>query len=697
VLLARVVTVLVLGAGCTSGSTLEFDKLSNPTAFVGSELRVDLVLKTADPHSPLRYTFEANVPALCRDGRCRAGFERNDKGATFRWVPRVEDVGTWDFRFHVTDGTSEYAQAVRIEVRSSIGYEGLPRFVQPLGTGTTLDLSRDDCFAFDIVIDDPDSRGVQIREVPPFIEGAELEVHDEFSATWRWCPGPDRMRAGAHRRLVLAADDGTSEADKEFLLVMRRPAKPECDAAAAPVIEHRPSEWTSVGDVAIVAHVTAPDGLKHAPLLYYSATDPGETPSFGRMTQLTMERASGDSTDGVWEARIPNPSTRLPAGTATNLYYVLSATSASADGAPCDLHADAPKTGAYKIQVVSPGPTAPPEEDTLGPCDRCTSDVQCGEEGDLCVAMGTRGDQYCLAACATDADCASGYTCGSTEVRSVDGTRARQCVPATGTCQADTETSCADDSFEDNDTQAAVTMSGTPLPAGDHMAVSCAGAAADEDWYRIVLPAEGQVRATVRGDSTTDLDLALVSETGTVLAISESLRSTEEVVDCLPAGTYFLRVYAFGDGRNPYTVEWSSRAGACAGVCRPDDHEPNDDARTATRVGSTRELRTSGSICSGNDDWYAIELRAGEMVGVELTFIHAEPSDDLDLHFLDASLTDWTPCTEADPSTCWALQGQSLDSNEYWEALVEEDGTYYVMVHGFDGAENDYDIRIWVM
>ncbi|MCA9582783.1 MAG: PPC domain-containing protein, partial [Myxococcales bacterium] len=100
-------------------------------------------------------------------------------------------------------------------------------------------------------------------------------------------------------------------------------------------------------------------------------------------------------------------------------------------------------------------------------------------------------------------------------------------------------------------------------------------------------------------------------------------------------------------------------------------------------------------ICGGSDDWYRVDLAAGETFAVEATFVHTSASNDLDFHFLDATGKDLTPCSEQDTSTCSAFQGQSLDSNEYYDFTAEQGGTYYLVVHGFARAENSYDIRFW--
>ncbi len=699
--LLPLLTLVAAGGGCAVGGgppELRLEPLAPEVGFVGSELTIRLDARDPEDDA-LRWRFETDVPEMCRSGRCRAGVQPLEGGgAVFRWVPDAADVGTWHFRFHVTDGTTVAHRTTTVEVRSSIGYEGLPRFVQPLGTGTTLDLSRASCVELDVVVDDPDSPGVTIAEEGPRIEGATLTSHDEFTGTWRWCPTEAQLREGGHRRLVLSASDGSNPKTlKSYLIVLRRPPKPGC-AAEPPVIDHAPADWGSAGDVRVTAHIRDDGGLKHEPLLYYAATRPGDSPDLGRMTQVTMIRTSGDNRSGVYEGRIPNPAGTLSAGAPSPLYYVIAASDGGDGSDGCEQVAQAPARGAFEIEVrVGSGDAAR----GAGACEPCSSDRACGGAEDACVRMGTRGDSFCLLGCASDADCSDGYACSPDAVESVDGARRRLCTPRAGTCDPAEAAGCADDAAEDNDTREDV-AGREPLAAGAHAdLVSCHVAGRDdEDWYPIRLTAEAQVRVSIAGGDATDLDLALYDAEGSLFEAAESLRSTEDLTACLAAGDYFLRVYSFGEGRNEYGLTWNRRAATCerSAVCEPDAGEPDDGADRARRVAPTSGYLSEGNtICSGNDDWYAVSLEAGQTLVVDLAFIQTSADEDLDLHFLDSSGTDLTPCTEADPSTCSAFQGQSADSNEHYEHRVTAAGTYYVVVHGFAGAESSYDIRVRVL
>jgi hypothetical protein len=126
-------------------------------------------------------------------------------------------------------------------------------------------------------------------------------------------------------------------------------------------------------------------------------------------------------------------------------------------------------------------------------------------------------------------------------------------------------------------------------------------------------------------------------------------------------------------------------------VCTDDGQEPDDDFRSARRVDLGLPTRQDqNSLCAGDEDWVRIYLFAGETVVVTARFAQSSRTQDLDLHLYQGT-TDLTPCSEADPSTC-TTNGQSDDANETLRYTVDSSGYYYVVVHGWDGAENGYDL-----
>ena len=112
--------------------------------------------------------------------------------------------------------------------------------------------------------------------------------------------------------------------------------------------------------------------------------------------------------------------------------------------------------------------------------------------------------------------------------------------------------------------------------------------------------------------------------------------------------------------------------------CVDDRYEENDTcgAATAITAGTYRDLQ----ICSGDNDWFAVDLQAGDTLTVTILFTHTQ--GDLDMWLVD------TDC-----STLLA-QGTSYTHDEQMVYTVAADGIYNIKVYGYQGAENGYDMVV---
>lgn len=674
---------LSLAGGCKGdGHAPVFDGVSDQVAAVGAELVIELRASDADGDE-LSYTYDVEL-----DGLDASISRRPDGGGVFRWTPLAEHVGTWYFDFVVSDGHLRDTITVAIDVRATLGQGAVPVFREPLGSGTTLDLAQAACIEVPIVIEDQDDSEVAIAIEAPGLEGGEIVQDDGLHGRLTWCPNKQAIADDRHP-VVLSADDGDHDKTlKDFLIVLRRAPKPDCPGEA-PVVEHAPVDLATVLDLELVAHVTDDMGLKQAPLLYSTLVEPSVPVDFAALDVVEMELVDGDLQDGSWRARLPNPVAAAPEGSSASLYYIISAGDNDDLTGDCDHVTDAPSEGTFSIVVTNDGSAG-----GLGPCEACSADAQCGRADDLCVAMGVQASGRCTIDCDVDADCDADFDCQPVE--SVDGAVAKQCMPTSGSCVV-APPACEDDAHEDNDSRAQA-QGQAALPAGDYGAlVACDG---DDDWYRVVVTGDTTIGALIDGGATTNLNLGLYAADGTALTVAEGASSFEAVEQCVPAGTYYVRVYAFGDGDNTYDLLLETSAGACTAACVDDDLEPDDTRLQATyaEVYPDGYSVTDRMICSGDDDWYEIALFTGEAVVVDLTFTDTVAGEDLDLHFHDDAGVDLTPCTEDMPATCTAANGQSGTSNEHYEFDGVDAGctpcTYYVRVHGFDGSQNDYDLSI---
>lgn len=688
-------TLVATAVACGGGSGPQFAGIEDQTVQVGTELVIQLVA-TDEDGDELHYSFDTDVP----DIQSRAALTKTPSGAgLFRWTPLAADVGTWYFDFTVTDGDSQETVTIQIEVKSAVGQNGAPVFREPLGTGTTLDLRVDDCLEINVQVEDQDSSSVMIAQEEPVITGATLQSTTGLSARWTWCPTEQQIADDDRYMLVLSADDlSNPKTVKHYLIVLRKESKPDCPGEP-PVVTHTPMDESSLVGLTIAADISDDVGLKQEPLLYYSLTPPASPVDLGSMTQLSMVLIDGNMQDGLWAADVPNPVATMPQGSTADVHYVIVAADNDDVDGDCDHITQSPDPGAYTMTVTNPG-----GEGGAGVCEPCTTDVQCGGTDDLCVRVGTENESFCLETCTSSADCPTDYSCSTTDLTSVDGNTGKQCVPNSNSCDDPGGVVCTDDLWEENDSRAEAGVNPYLIPGTLDSLVSCpaAGSGDDEDWFEILISEDSNITLTVEGGSASDLDLGLYDSEGAYITSSNSLTSSEMISRCLEPGSYFVRVHAWSPAENPYTLTYERTAGDCGGTasCVDDEHEDDDDhlqARVAD-IYPDPFVSTTNAICEDDDDWFQIDLFNGETVYVDLTFEQTNSKEDLDLHFYDDTPTDLTPCSESDPLSCSADQGQSATSNEHYEYTETDTDclpcTYYVVVRGWAGSENLYDLRI---
>jgi len=648
-------------------------------AVVDVELTVPL--RAQDPDAdPLRFTLSSptlqNLPARTRvDGL--------PDGGTLHWTPLLSDVGEHEITVTVSDGAIDFAQTFSVSVASEdVGF-GAPVFVQPLGTGATLDLRKTDCIVVPLAVEDADSPGVTLAQEEP-IENAELVQEAERTGSWTFCPSKEQLAAQNRLSATFSADDFENEKTlKPYLIVLRGDDGESCPGEA-PVITHTPENVTGAAALTVVAEVSDELGIKFEPLFYYSETDPGPEPDLGQMTQLTMVRLEGDDQAGTWGAEVPNPVAGAPAGSSATLYYVIVAQDDDDPEGACDHTTESP---VYEMTVDNPEGTGGGK--TL--CETCATDAECGDgSDDLCVAFD--GARRCFAGCENDSECPQDHYCSITQL---SGTAAsgRQCIPESFTCET-APPSCTDDSYEDNDTR----PTASPLALGTYTGLkSCpATVGDDEDWYEVTLTASSQLDVIVAGGTASDLDVGIYDANGALLDVGNSLSSTEVAIACVPAGTYYVRVYAFGAADNSYDLDVSATADSCGmggPTCTDDGNEDDDGITTARQVSLPGPYTsTTQAICSMDDDWYEVFLFNGETIYAELTFGQSNASEDLDVYIYDSQGNNLTGCTEQTPSGCNPNNGQSVTSDESAAWNILQAGTFFIVVHGWNGAENLYDI-----
>jgi len=685
-------TCLATAVACGGGGAPELAGLSDQVAQVGTELKVEL-LGTDPDGDQLSYAFRAADLADLSD-RAQVSVSPSGNGV-FRWTPVAADIGEHAFDFTVSDGDNSTTVTITIDVKSAIGQATAPVFRQPLGSGTTIDLTKKKCVELSIVIEDQDSAQVELTMEEPIIEGASLNQQDGLTANFQWCPTKEQ-EAETRYTLVIGANDGeNAKTLKEYLIVLRGGTGTNCPGNA-PTIAHTPQNETTIVNLTLDATIADDKGLKEAPLLYYSTTAPSNPPNLSQMIQLSTIQISGTDQNGVYAADVPNPVAGMPAGTAQTLYYVFVADDDDDITGNCD-HSTTSQV--YQMTVTSNGSA------DLPVCAACTTDSQCGT-GDLCVYIGSMGDSYCLQGCG--GGCPTGYTCSATKLYSVDYAEDFQCVPQSGSCAAPTG-ACMDDANEEDDTRTEASANATadgPLAAGIHDFVSCPktsgptyGAQSDDDWFQIKTTADTKLDLWLYGNGESDLDLHLYRADGTVLSKSTSLTADENIVKCVAAGTYYLKVNGYDRVRSEYLLDNLQTAQACNTTCQDDSRE-DDDTYSQARS-ATLPLTSTGNVtCPNDDDWYKVNLRTGQTLVMDLTFTQSNSQQDLDLALYKGDSNNLWPCSYQDPSMCSSARGQGAVSNEHAEYTVpagcESGCTYHVVVRGYNGSQNSYGIALKV-
>ncbi len=686
------VGVATLLGACDSddpGSAPIIDPLNDDVALIDSEYT--LTIRATDPDGdPLTFRYTSTI----EDIGSRADLRQATNKAVFRWTPIAADRGIQAFDFTVSDGSNVSKATVNIDVRPAAGTSTAPIFRKPLGTGTTLDLATKDCINVDIVVEDSDTPGVDIRQEDPILAEAELKPKDGSSAEWSWCPSEAQIDKSDRHVLRLSANDHTNPPTlKNYLIVLRKPVKGNCPGGS-PVIEH-----TELGDVSevvglnIAARITDDVGIKYEPTLHYSEEPPSDPPDLSTMTQVTMELESGDMQDGTWKAVIPNPIASEPVGASATIHYLIVALDNDDKEGDCDHRTT---LGPLSARVTNPGGAG-----GLGLCEPCTTDSQCGGDGDLCMIMGADYDSYCFSACSGDGDCTEyGYHCSEYVLLSVDGKEAHQCIPHSFRCDGGT-VACTDDDWEENDTKEEA-FDNPGLPPGQHANMkTCPGSlVGDEDWYPIDLEESGTIVVLMDGSADSDLDLMLIGPKGEVLDKSEGLSSTELVEACVDPNSFpyvFLRVYSFQNKEVEYSLEYEFTPESCTpNVCADDEFEDDDNASQSrdTDLSAPPFTSNTNAICSGDEDWFQVMMLDNETLYATLTFEQPEPDEgDLDIIlYKDSEVL--TPCFENNPDTCQQELGQSSNSNEslIWPVGADGGGNYYVVVRGWHGDENLYDL-----
>ncbi|MBW2703136.1 MAG: PPC domain-containing protein [Deltaproteobacteria bacterium] len=227
---------------------------------------------------------------------------------------------------------------------------------------------------------------------------------------------------------------------------------------------------------------------------------------------------------------------------------------------------------------------------------------------------------------------------------------------------------CMDDVFEPNDSIDTAEFVLDGLYPG---LVLCAG---NEDWYEnYMFAGEDLIVDLTFVHGNGDLDVVITGDAGGGLLWGDSEDDNESISYSIPSdGYYYVWVYGYEDAENVYDMSIDYGA-----FCWDDNMEPNDTRATAFPV--TDRTYDDLMLCSGDVDWYSVEVGANAEIMAAIDFTNA--AGDLDLELLDEN-------------------GQVLNgSYSYGDSEVVgmaglDAGTYYILVYGWEGAENSYSMEV---
>ena len=579
--LAAIAIPCAVMSACKDGGAPVIQDPGDQTAVVGQQLTID-ILATDPEGDALDYTFEANgVPDLATTTSMTIA---PDGHGVFTFTPLASQLGSHLFDFVVSDGKHKAKLTININVVGAGGNGTLPIFRKPLGNGTVLDLEQSECVEFDIEIEDADSTAITLDQLPPLIQDAELTADPSgLNGRWSWCPNREQIEGADRYDLTLSAQDAPENQAtlKDYVIVLRRRSGEDCPGEP-PAIDHTPEDATGLLDIPVDAHVTDDMGIKNAPILLYAYEDPGSPIDYTKLTVVNMTLQSGDMQDGEWRGYITNPTTEMGEGAEADIWYVVSVNDNDDAEGDCDHLTDSPADGTHKVHVVNDG------SGNAGICGACSFDVQCGSFSNLCLPQ--EGGNFCGLGCQSDAECDEGYLCSPTEVQSIEGASAKQCIPESGSCTGGSSGGpCEEDSAEPNGSIGEAETLVSLDPGEEYAAALCNGDV--NDWFRFDLSERGQITASLSGPDDQDMDLVVTDAEGVLIGSSTGLQSTELVTTgCLDPATFYVRIFAAGattSGDYTFTVavDGSQCGGGGTGDCCEARETPGcEDADVQTCV-----------------------------------------------------------------------------------------------------------------
>lgn len=235
---------------------------------------------------------------------------------------------------------------------------------------------------------------------------------------------------------------------------------------------------------------------------------------------------------------------------------------------------------------------------------------------------------------------------------------------------------CVDDGFEENDTFATATA----LAAGATTAAHICGL--DIDVFKIAVNAGDTIEVTINSIAAQgDIDAWLrrpdfIEVDGTFDPVDVATMTTYAT----STGDYFVQV--FGDGSIDNSYDITITVIPDPSPCTDDAFEDNDSAQAATPL--QRDTPVDATICGIDNDYFGIDLIAGETINIDALFTVNDGAGDIGLALFE-------------PGSGTSIElGTSTPTGETLLHTAQVTGNYKIIVRTFFDEDNTYSIEATV-
>ncbi|MFT6068324.1 MAG: V8-like Glu-specific endopeptidase [Bacteriovoracaceae bacterium] len=221
---------------------------------------------------------------------------------------------------------------------------------------------------------------------------------------------------------------------------------------------------------------------------------------------------------------------------------------------------------------------------------------------------------------------------------------------------------------EPNDSRAKATaLSGSSLTSRSAVISS----SSDVDYYSVKVPSGSKVSVSISfSHSKGDLDLKVLSSTGSTLGKSASTSNTEKVDLTSASGTVYFQVFGYNGAKGDYKLSFK--------VTKKAVSASNDTKEGATKI-SLPYSRSSLSIGTSKDlDHYTFTVTRTTKVTASISFTHS--SGDLELYLMSST------------GKVIAKSTSTKSLEKITKTLSA--GKYYVLVFGYKGAKGKYSLKV---